>query len=270
VTGATQVDDFIRAVIHRPDGENRAVQLAPNVTRGTGVVEFIRACGDDPRGEGTGYGRGMRTVRAAGTRELLVQRSRFICALGPARTPEEATAFVEAVRREHWSATHHCTAYRVGPHAEHQRSNDDGEPAGTAGVPMLTVLVNRDITDTVAVVTRYFGGVKLGTGGLVRAYGRCVTDALDAIGTLALVPHTAVTVTVGSAAAGRLEHDLRTAGFEVTGADYAPATGSSPTFQVLVPTDDLAAFTDWLARVTAGGALATPGEQALRAVPAAG
>ena len=220
-------------------------------------------------GRGRVYGRGMRTVRAAGTHELLIQRSRFICALGPVRTPAEATAFVEAVRREHWSATHHCVAYRVGPHAEHPRSTDDGEPAGTAGVAMLQVLVHREITDTVAVVTRYFGGVKLGAGGLVRAYGRCVTDALDAIGTLALVSHTAVTVTVGFAAAGRLEHDLRTAGFEVTGTDYAPATGS-PTFRVLVPTADLGAFTDWLARVTAGDALATPGEQALRAVPATG
>jgi uncharacterized YigZ family protein len=209
----------------------------------------------------------MRTVRAAATHELHIQRSRFICALSPAGTVEEAAAFIDVVRREHWSATHNCTAFRIGPHGEQQRSSDDGEPGGTAGVPMLQVLVHREVTDTVAVVTRYFGGIKLGAGGLVRAYGRCVADALDAVGTLDLVPHTTVAVTVG--AAGRLEHDLRTAGFEVTGTDYAPATGS-PTFQVLVPTADLAAFTDWLARVSAGGALATPGEQALRAGPAAG
>ena len=211
----------------------------------------------------------MRTVRAEGTYESVINRSRFICAIGPAHTPDEATAFIEAVRKEHWSATHHCTAFRVGPHGEQQRSNDDGEPAGTAGVPMLQVLVGREVTDTVAVVTRYFGGVKLGAGGLVRAYGRCVAEALDAVGTLLLVPHVAVTVTVGAAAAGRLEHDLRTAGYEVTGTDYAPA-GGRPTFRLLVPTDDLDALTGWLARVTGGAASAIPGGQVLRAVASAG
>ena len=212
----------------------------------------------------------MRTVRAVGTHELVIQRSRFICALSPARSPAAATAFIEAVRKERWSATHHCTAYRVGPRGEQQRSHDDGEPAGTAGVPMLQVLVHRDITDTVAVVTRYFGGVKLGAGGLVRAYGRCVSDALDAIGTLTLLPHTDVSVTVGRSAAGRLEHDLRTTGYEVTATDYGAADAAAPTFHVLIPTDGLRAFTDWLARVTAGTAAATLGPQALRAVRPAG
>jgi uncharacterized YigZ family protein len=209
----------------------------------------------------------MRTVRAAGTHELLIQRSRFICALGPARTPEEAAAFIDAVRKEHWSATHNCAAYRVGPHGEHQRSTDDGEPAGTAGVPMLQVLVTREVTDTVAVVTRYFGGIKLGAGGLVRAYGRSVADALDAVGTLALVPHTAVTVTVGLGAAGRLEHDLRSAGYDVTDTDYIRGDAI---FEILVPTGDLGAFADWLARVTAGAATATPGATFVRTVPPAG
>lgn len=208
----------------------------------------------------------MRTVRAAGTHELLIQRSRFICAVSPAGSPAEATDFIDATRRRHWSATHNCTAFRIGPLGEHQRSNDDGEPAGTAGVPMLQVLVSRDVTDTVAVVTRYFGGVKLGAGGLVRAYGRCVTESLDAIGTLELVSHTAVTVTIEHAAAGRLEHDLRTARVALTGADYA----ASVSFHLLVPTVELPAFTDWLAQASAGAARATLGAAALRAVPASG
>ena len=209
----------------------------------------------------------MRTVRAAATHELLIQRSRFICALSPAGTVEEAAAFIDAVRREHWSATHNCTAFRIGPHGEQQRSSDDGEPAGTAGVPMLQVLVHREVTGTVAVVTRYFGGIKLGAGGLVRAYGRCVAEALDAVGTLDLVPHTTVAVTVGPAAAGRLEHDLRSAGLELTGSDYS---GAATTFRVLVPTGDLSGFTGWLAQVSAGAATAVPGMPVLRAVPPAG
>lgn len=208
----------------------------------------------------------MRTVRAAGAHEVLIQRSRFRCALAPVRTPEEATAFIEAMRKEHWSATHNCTAFRIGPHGEQQRSNDDGEPAGTAGVPMLQVLVNRDVTDTVAVVTRYFGGIKLGAGGLVRAYGRCVGDALDAVGTLELVPHTAVAVTVDHRAAGRLEHDLRSAGYDVAGVGYT----AHASFDVLVPTADLPAFTDWLAQVTAGAAVAVAGAGSLRTVPSTG
>jgi uncharacterized YigZ family protein len=208
----------------------------------------------------------MRTVRAAGTHELLIQRSKFICAVSPAGSPAEATDFIEAARRRHWSATHHCTAFRIGPLGELQRSNDDGEPAGTAGVPMLQVLVSRDLTDTVAVVTRYFGGVKLGAGGLVRAYGRCVTESLDAIGTLELVSHTSVSVTIEHASAGRLEHELRSARVTLTGADYA----ASATFHLLVPTDELPAFTDWLARVSAGAARAAVGAAALRAVPASG
>lgn len=209
----------------------------------------------------------MRTVRGPGTHELLIQRSRFRCALSPARTVEEAAAFIDAVRRDHWSATHNCTAFRIGAHGEQQRSSDDGEPAGTAGVPMLQILVHREISDTVAVVTRYFGGIKLGAGGLVRAYGRCVAEALDVIGTLELVPHTTVAVTIGPAAAGRLEHDLRSAGLDLTGTDYS---GAATTFRLLVPTGDLPEFTGWLAQVSAGAATAVPGPPVLRAVPPAG
>ena len=98
----------------------------------------------------------MRTVRRAGTHELEIQRSRFICALSRAENPDAATAFIELVRKKQWSATHNCTAFRTGPQGEHQRSNDDGEPAGTAGVPMLQVLSTSEVTNTVAVVTRYW------------------------------------------------------------------------------------------------------------------
>ena len=125
----------------------------------------------------------MRSIARDGSHELEIQRSRFLCSVARVETPEQAAEFIAAVRKQHWSATHNCSAFRVGPNAEEQRSSDDGEPAGTAGVPMLEVLTRRAITDTVAVVTRYFGGVKLGAGGLVRAYGRSVAEALDAVGT---------------------------------------------------------------------------------------
>jgi putative IMPACT (imprinted ancient) family translation regulator len=107
------------------------------------------------------------------------------------------------------------------------------------------------------------GGIKLGAGGLVRAYGRCVSEALDAIGVLDLVPHTVVTVSVDHHAAGRLEHDLRTAGRDITATEYTEHV----TFHLLMPTADLDEFDPWLARISAGAADAQHGMQTLRAVP---
>ncbi|RYE74360.1 MAG: YigZ family protein, partial [Myxococcales bacterium] len=111
-----------------------------------------------------------RTIAGTVEVEHVVERSRFLTQL--VRVPDEASAreVIDVRRREHWSARHHCTAFVIGPDGALQRSNDDGEPAGTAGAPMLEVLRGAEISDVVAVVTRYFGGVKLGTGGLARAY----------------------------------------------------------------------------------------------------
>ena len=124
-----------------------------------------------------------RTVARAGVHETEVNRSRFLCALAPAATEQEAQDFVAAVRKEHADATHNCFAYVIGADAAVQRASDDGEPGGTAGVPMLQMLLRRDMRYVVAVVTRYYGGVKLGAGGLIRAYGGAVGEALDALGT---------------------------------------------------------------------------------------
>src|SRR5215211_2540047 len=123
-----------------------------------------------------------RTIAAPGSHEIVIKKSRFICTLARAATEDEARAAIETVRRRSWDASHNCSAYRVGPGGHLQRTSDDGEPAGTAGAPMLAVLTRRDLTDTVAVVTRYFGGILLGAGGLIRAYGQAVSEAIDVIG----------------------------------------------------------------------------------------
>src|ERR671928_1587992 len=112
-----------------------------------------------------------RTVARVGVHETEVNRSRFLCALAPAGNEQEAQDFIAAVRKEHADATHNCWAYVIGADASVQKASDDGEPGGTAGVPMLQMLVRRETRYVVAVVTRYFGGVKLGAGGLIRAYG---------------------------------------------------------------------------------------------------
>lgn len=195
----------------------------------------------------------MRVIARDGVHEIEIQRSRFLCSLARVASEDEALAFIAAVRKEHWQATHNCTAFRVGPEDQLvQRSNDDGEPAGTAGVPMLEVLLRRDLTDTAAVVTRHYGGIKLGAGGLVRAYGRAVSEAVDAVGTLRRTRLASVEVTASHALAGRLEHSLHSAGHRLADTRY----GTSVTFTVHVP--DVAVFQEWLSSQTGGEVHASP------------
>ncbi|SHK09669.1 IMPACT family protein [Rhodothermus profundi] len=120
-----------------------------------------------------------RVVVGEARAELRVKGSRFLAEVFPVETAEEVAVAVEAVRRREHAATHHCTAYRLGPSGEVFRYNDDGEPSGTAGLPILRQIETRGLTNTLVVVTRYFGGTKLGRGGLMRAYGEAAASALD-------------------------------------------------------------------------------------------
>ncbi|WP_298564264.1 YigZ family protein [Streptomyces luteogriseus] len=191
-----------------------------------------------------------RTVAAAGVHETEVNRSRFLCALAPAATEREAQDFIAAVRRQHADASHNCWAYVIGADASVQKASDDGEPGGTAGVPMLQMLLRRDMRYVVAVVTRYFGGVKLGAGGLIRAYGGAVGEALDSLGTRTRRRYRLATVTVDHQRAGKLENDLRTGGREVRDVRY----GEAVTIEIALPDADVDAFRSWLADATAGTA----------------
>ncbi|WUI03261.1 IMPACT family protein [Spirillospora sp. NBC_00431] len=190
----------------------------------------------------------MRTIKQPGTRELEIRRSRFVCTLARAAGQDEAIRFLDRHRRAHRDATHNCTAYVVGDHGEITKSSDDGEPAGTAGIPMLEVLVRRGLTGTVAIVTRYFGGVKLGAGGLVRAYGQAVAGTVDAVGVVELCPVVTVTVGVEHALAGRFLGDLHARGAAPGDVRY----GRDVEADVAVPVADLNAFEAWAAQVTAG------------------
>ena len=119
-----------------------------------------------------------KTVYEGGEGEITVKKSRFIAAVSPAATEDEALAFIESVKKKHWNATHNCFAYVIGEQNALARMSDDGEPGGTAGKPMLDVLLGEELCNTVVVVTRYFGGTLLGTGGLVRAYSQAVKEGL--------------------------------------------------------------------------------------------
>ncbi|URZ87150.1 YigZ family protein [Floricoccus penangensis] len=125
-----------------------------------------------------------------------IKKSRFICHLKRVGTEDEAREFINKIKKEHYKANHNCSAFTLGENQEIQRSSDDGEPSGTAGIPMLEVLKKREIINVVAVVTRYFGGIKLGAGGLIRAYAGGVAHALDAAALVKIVEQQEVKVDI--------------------------------------------------------------------------
>jgi len=156
---------------------------------------------------------------------LEVKRSRFLCQLQRVETEAAARAVVDAARRRHWDARHHCSAFVLGgPPERVERSSDDGEPSGTAGAPMLQVLRERGAGDLVAVVTRWFGGTLLGTGGLVRAYTRVVANALESAPLVRRELRVLVEISVPVGESGRVEGALRGAGFAVIATSYTGLT----------------------------------------------
>ncbi|KOG22722.1 MULTISPECIES: YigZ family protein [Streptomyces] len=199
-----------------------------------------------------------RTLAHEGVHETEINRSRFLCALAPVADEREAQEFVARIRREHPTATHNCFAYVLGADASVQKASDDGEPGGTAGVPMLQMLLRREMRYVAAVVTRYYGGVKLGAGGLIRAYGGVVGEALDALGTVTRQRFRLATVTVDHQRAGKLENDLRATGRAVRDVHYADAV----TIEIGLPDGDVPAFRAWLADTTAGTAVFELGGEA--------
>jgi len=193
-----------------------------------------------------------RTIRRNGEHEIDIRKSRFICTLVRVRSEGEARAAIEVARKRFWDANHNCTAWRIGPGGASQRSSDDGEPSGTAGVPMLETLRQRDLTDVLAIVTRYFGGTKLGAGGLIRAYGSAVSEAIDAVGIVERRPFHIVAVDVPHAEAGRFEHALRASVYALQEVAY---NASEVTFTLRLAPADLDPCAAWLAETTAGQAV---------------
>ncbi|MEU0842440.1 YigZ family protein [Streptomyces sp. NPDC005962] len=204
-----------------------------------------------------------RTVAREGVHEVEINKSRFLCTLAPAATEREAQEVIQRVRKEHPTANHNCFAYVIGADGDVQKAGDDGEPGGTAGAPMLQMLLRRETRYVVAVVTRYFGGVKLGAGGLIRAYGGAVGEALDALGTVTRRRFRLATVTVDHQRAGKLENDLRATGRVVRDVRYTEAV----TIEVGLPEADVEAFRGWLADATAGSAGLELGGEAYEEAP---
>jgi uncharacterized YigZ family protein len=190
----------------------------------------------------------MRTVRRPGEHELEVKRSRFLCAVARVTTEDEARAVLRERRKQHHEARHHCYAYVLGDDGRTQKSSDDGEPAGTGGVPILEVLRRKDITNTVAVVSRYFGGILLGAGGLTRAYANAVAEALTEVGLVDRRPMLLASTTVDYATAGKLESTVRSLGYRVADVHY----GETVRFELYVPESRTREFEATMAEVTGG------------------
>jgi len=204
--------------------------------------------------------------------EVVIKKSRFLAHLAPARSVAEADAVIARLRKELWDARHHCVAMVLGTHADQARSSDDGEPSGTAGVPMLEVLRHRDLTDLVAVVTRYFGGVKLGAGGLVRAYSGAVAAALDVAATSGALRRREllyeVTVDVPHGDAGRIDNVLRDWASSHGAMTRPPAYDAVAHLRLLVPGHELDALTADVAAASAGTLSPTVGDARVVDVPA--
>lgn len=207
------------------------------------------------------------TIAAGVEHEFVERKSRFIARVEPVSSVAEADAIIAAERKRWWDARHHCSAMVTGLLGDQARSSDDGEPSGTAGVPMLEVLRRRGLTDVVAVVSRYFGGVKLGAGGLVRAYSTAVSEALDATRIVQRRTLVRVSIEVSHAEAGRFDNLLRdwTARSDAVLGETAFETWA--TLEVWVPPTALPSLRDMVATASGGAVQPVVGEERIADVP---
>ncbi|WP_010286878.1 YigZ family protein [Kurthia massiliensis] len=188
------------------------------------------------------------TLKTTASDEIIISKSRFIAHCARVETEEDAQNFIDAIKKEHRNATHNCSAYVIGEHDQIQKANDDGEPSGTAGVPILDVLKKQHLKDTVVVVTRYFGGIKLGAGGLVRAYGKTTTVGIDAAGVVERRLHDKLKISADYTWLGKLENELRNSTYILEHINYAEGVE----FTVLVPVEETEAFYAWMTDLSNG------------------
>lgn len=184
--------------------------------------------------------------------EYIVDKSRFITTISPCTTEEEAQVFIGRINKEFWDATHNCTAYALGPKQEQQRSSDNGEPSGTAGKPMLEVLKKTGITNVAVVVTRYFGGIKLGAGGLIRAYSHSVAETLRLAPKELHTTRTQLQATIDYSLYGAVERFVQDKKLH-----YEANFGEHVTVTILVPPTDVEGIQKELQDMSHGAATCT-------------
>lgn len=176
-----------------------------------------------------------KTVYEGNEAEIVEKKSRFIATVKPVKTEEEAIEFIEGLKKKYWNATHNCFAYVLGERFQTQRCSDDGEPSGTAGRPMLDVLLGEEIHDVAVVVTRYFGGTLLGTGGLVRAYQGATKAGLEASNVITKYHGQKLLVETDYTGLGKIQYILGQRGLKILNVDYTDKV----VLEVLLPEDEI-------------------------------
>lgn len=190
------------------------------------------------------------TVKGYGESEIILSKSRFITYVNRAETEQEALHFIDKIKKMHPSATHNCSCYMIGEHDHIQKANDDGEPSGTAGVPMLEVLKKQGLKDTVVVVTRYFGGIKLGGGGLIRAYGKATTEGLLAAQVVERKLHYVMQIAIDYNWLGKVENEVRDSHYTLRDINYTEGVE----LFVFVLKEEEQQFIEWITELTNGQA----------------
>ena len=193
----------------------------------------------------------------AGEGEIVEKKSRFIATIRPVESEEEALSFIAEMRKKYWDATHNCTAFVIGENHEQMRCNDDGEPSQTAGRPMLDVLLGEDVHNCCAVVTRYFGGTLLGTGGVVRAYSAAVKEGLKNCRILEKQLARKLTVETDYTGLGKIQYILGEEKIAVLDSQYAEKVSLT----LLVPVDQLDPLMEKLTEGTNGRCMMEPGDE---------
>ena len=188
-----------------------------------------------------------RTVRKEGCGEYEVKRSRFLCYAAPVRSQDEAAAFIASIKQKHWDARHNCSAYILREGGV-KRFSDDGEPQGTAGMPILDVLEKSEVTDVCVVITRYFGGILFGAGGLVRAYSHSAALALEAGEIITMVKCAECELTCDYTLYGRIPALIAEHAGKETGTDFT----DSVTVRFRLPEDEVDAFQAQLTEYSSG------------------
>lgn len=189
-----------------------------------------------------------KIIYAGGEAELIEKKSRFISTVVPVRSEEEALGFIESMRKKYWNATHNCFAYVIGERDELQRCSDDGEPGGTAGKPMLDVLLGEGIHHVAVVVTRYFGGTLLGTGGLVRAYSAAVQAGLASSQIITRITGFKLQITTDYTGLGKIQYILGEQKIQVLHAEYTEKV----VLETLIPEDRMDVVRENLTEGTSG------------------
>lgn len=192
----------------------------------------------------------LKTVYRGGENEIVEKKSRFIATVIPAEDEETALAFIESMKKKYWNASHNCYAYVIGERSELQRCSDDGEPGGTAGRPMLDVLLGEEIHNVAVVVTRYFGGTLLGTGGLVRAYSQAAKAGLESAAVITKIWGSKLIIHTDYTGLGKIQYILGQRSLKIIDSQYTDQV----VLTVLIPETELKEVQEELVEGTNGQA----------------